>query len=334
MATQQPKRVFSGIKSTGQPTLGNYLGAIKGWVEGQDTPGTEQIFFIPNLHSLTVRPDPDTLREDTRANATWLLAAGLDPKKVTLFRQSDVTAHAELAWVLNNYVTMGELNRMTQFKDKSQKVGAEGQLVGLYDYPVLMAADILAYDADEVPVGEDQLQHIELARDIATRFNNAHGDTFKVPKGTVQKQGARVMNLQDPTAKMSKTDDDAAGNIMLTDSSEVIERKIKRAVTDSGSEIKAGKDKPALTNLLTIYSGLTGESIADLEQRYAGKQYGEFKTDLAKVVVEALAPIQQRFAELSAQPEELEAILVEGAQRAQKIAVAKLQQVYGVIGIN
>jgi tryptophanyl-tRNA synthetase len=240
-------------------------------------------FFVPNLHALTVRPDPEDLRRDSRSAVAWLLACGVTHDHSYIYMQSQVPAHSELTWILNNYATVGELNRMTQFKDKALKGGPEGQLVGLYDYPVLMAADILLYDADEVPVGEDQKQHIELTRDIATRFNNIHGEVFPCAASRrIQAEGARIMNLQDPERKMSKSDADDSGNILLVDDEKTIEKKILRAVTDSGSQVASGADKPALTNLLVIMSVLTSKPIEELEQKYAGRGYGDFKKDLAQ----------------------------------------------------
>lgn len=264
------KRVVSGIKPTGELTLGNYIGAMKRWGQMSADPDREHFFFVPNLHALTVRPDPKTLRHNSRSAVAWLLASGVDHDHSYIFMQSQVPAHSELMWILNNYTTLGELNRMTQFKDKAAKSGPEGQLAGLYDYPVLMAADILLYDPDEVPVGEDQKQHVELTRDIATRFNNIHGDIFKIPLPTVQAEGARIMNLQDPTKKMSKSDTDDSGNILLSDDEKLITKKISRAITDSGSVVATGVDKPALTNLLVIMSVLTAKPIIELEEKYAG----------------------------------------------------------------
>lgn len=327
------KRVLSGLKSSGDATLGNYLGAIKRWVELQDQSGVESFYFVPNLHALNTRPNPEILHRDTLSNAAWLIAAGLDPAKVTLFVQSQVPAHSELTSILVNYVTMGELNRMTQFKDKSQKAGSEGQVVGLFTYPVLMASDILLYDADEVPVGDDQIQHVELARDIATRFNNLYGETFKVPKATKPEVAARIMSLQDPSSKMSKSDDDHSGNIMLGDGADDIEQKIKRAVTDSGSEIQAGKDKPAITNLLEIFSSVTGRAVKDIEKEYAGQRYGAFKAGLAEAVIGLLEPIQQRQAELMADEKALIKILEEGSAKAAIIAEEKLKTVKKTVGL-
>lgn len=331
------KRILSGIRANSDLTLGNYLGALKPWVElqsqGGDEDSPEYFFFIPTLHSLTARPDPTELRTNTLSNAAWFVAAGLDPAKVTLYVQSQIPAHSELAWIFNNYVTMGELNRQTQFKDKAKKGGAEGQLVGMFTYPALMAADILLYDANEVPVGDDQVQHVELARDIAQRFNNLYGETFVIPKATKPAAGARVMNLQDPSRKMSKSDDDQSGNILLTDSPEVMRQKIKRAVTDSDNKVKAGESKPALTNLLEIYSAITGRSVSDIETEYVGKGYGDFKSGLADTVVEHMEPIQQRHDELMNDSQQLLAILDTGREKAAVIAEEKLSQVKSTLGL-
>lgn len=328
------KRVLSGVKPTGQLTLGNYLGAMKRWGEMSADSSKEHFFFVPNLHALTSRPDPDDLRRDSRSAVAWLLASGVDHDHSYIYMQSQIPAHAELSWILNNYTTMGELNRMTQFKDKALKGGADGQLVGLYDYPVLMAADILLYDADEVPVGEDQKQHVELTRDIATRFNNLYGEVFRVPQPTIQKEGARIMNLQDPTKKMSKSDLDDSGNILLGDDPKVIEKKIMRAVTDSGSAVTAGADKPALTNLLVIMSLLGGKEVSALEEQYAGKGYGEFKSDLAQLVVESLKPLQHTHQQLMKEGnEKIEKALEHGWWRASELANAKLGQVKETLGL-
>ena len=328
------KRVVSGVKPTGDLTLGNYLGAMRRWGEMSADPDREHFFFVPNLHALTVRPDPEQLKRDSRSAVAWLLASGVDHDHSYIFMQSQVPAHSELTWILNNYTTMGELSRMTQFKDKSQKGGAEGQLVGLYDYPVLMAADILLYDADEVPVGEDQKQHVELTRDIATRFNNIHGDTFKVPLPTVQTEGARIMDLQNPSKKMSKSDEDLSGTILLSDDEKLIRRKISRAVTDSGSQVASGGDKPALTNLLTIMSVIGGKSIAELEEQYVGKGYGDFKEDLADLVVHALKPLQHTHDLMMKDGnEKIDKALEHGWWRASELANAKLAQVKELLGL-
>jgi tryptophanyl-tRNA synthetase len=326
--------VLSGVKPTGDLTLGNYLGAMRRWGEMSADASKEHYFFVPNLHALTVRPDPTALKRDSRSAVAWLLASGVDHDHSYIFMQSQVPAHSELSWILSNYTTIGELNRMTQFKDKALKTGTEGQLVGLYTYPVLMAADILLYDADEVPVGEDQKQHVELTRDIATRFNNIHGDTFKVPTPTVQKEGARIMNLQDPTKKMSKSDLGDAGNIMLNDDEGTIEKKILRAVTDSGSQVAAGADKPALTNLLVIMSVITGKPIADIEESYAGRGYGDFKKDLAHEVVKTLKPLQHTHQLLMKDGNDrIDKALEHGWWRASEVANAKLGQVKELLGL-
>jgi tryptophanyl-tRNA synthetase len=329
------KRVLSGIKPTGDPTLGNYIGAMKRWGEMAQDSKHEHFFFVPNLHALNMRPNPDELRRLNRAVVAWLVAVGADQPTSYIFLQSAVPAHAELTWVLNNYTTMGELNRMTQFKDKAQKLGPDGQLVALYDYPVLMAADILLYDTEEVPVGEDQKQHVELTRDIATRFNNLHGPIFTVPKPVLPVEGARIMDLQDPTKKMSKSEGDLSGCILLMDEPDVITRKITRAVTDSGSSVAMADDKPAVSNLLVIYSVLSGLETAALEERYAGKGYGDFKRDLAELVVEKLRPLQEHYARLI-EPgnNEVDKVLERGRQHAVDIATAKLNSVYTALGLS
>ena len=328
------KRVLSGVKPTGDLTLGNYIGAMKRWATMSRQADVEHFWFVPNLHALTTRPNPVELKRNTRSAVAWLMAAGIDPATSYIFVQSQIPAHSELTWILNNYATIGELNRMTQFKDKSAKQGNEGQLVGLYDYPVLMAADILLYDADEVPIGEDQKQHVELTRDIATRFNNLHGETFKVPEPTVQAVGARIMDLQDPTKKMSKSDEDTGGCILLGDEPAVIEKKIMRAVTDSGSQVSGGADKPALSNLLVIFSTLSGKSVASIEEDYAGRGYGEFKQDLAKLVADELAPLQAKHAQLMKPGnDKIDQALEHGWWRASELANAKLAQVKELLGL-
>ena len=328
------KRILSGVKPTGELTLGNYLGAMKRWGEMSADPSQEHFFFVPNLHALTVRPDGEVLKRDSRSVVAWLLASGVDHDHSYIFMQSQIPAHSELTWILNNYVTMGELNRMTQYKDKVKKSNAEGQLVGFFDYPVLMTSDILLYDADEVPVGEDQKQHVELARDIATRFNNLHGETFKVPKATVQVEGARIMNLQDPTSKMSKSDKDNSGNIMLADDEKTITKKVMRAVTDSGSQVSAGPDKPAMTNMLVIMSVLSGKTIQELEEKYVGKGYAKFKEDLAEIVVKTIKPLQHTHQQLMKEGnDKIDKALEHGWWRASELANAKLGQVKELLGL-
>lgn len=324
------KRVFSGIQPSGSFHLGNYLGAIRNWVDQQGD--YDNVFCIVDLHALTLPTARETLRSNIIGLANTLLAAGLDPAQSIIFIQSDVQEHAELSWLLSSTTQFGELRRMTQFKDKA--AGSEEVSAALFIYPVLMAADILLYDTDLVPVGEDQKQHLELTRDVATRFNARYGETFVLPEPDIKPAGARIMSLEDPLKKMSKSDANPNAAIALTDTPDVIRRKIRRAVTDSGTEIVATPDKPALTNLLTIYSLLSGESIPDLEERYAGKGYGAFKSDLADVVVEAVAPIQTRLAELNADPEIAREILAEGAERARVRAAAKMAQVRDRMGLG
>jgi tryptophanyl-tRNA synthetase len=331
------KRIVSGIKPTGDLTLGNYIGAMKHWAALSQEEGVEHFFFMANLHALNARPEPKQLHHDTRSMVAWLLACGVDPQKSYIFVQSQVPAHSELANVLNNFTTVGELNRMTQYKDKAKKSGEEGQLVGLYNYPVLMAADVLLYDATQVPVGDDQKQHVELTRDIATRFNNIYGDTFTIPEAVIAKQGARVMNLQDPTKKMSKSDVDDGGSIYLTDDAATIRKKITRAVTDSGSVVASGDDKPALTNLLVIYSELVGKSISEIEEMYAGKGYGDFKKDLAELVVKILEPIQTKHAKMMEADKKdkthIDGVLEHGWWRASELSNAKLGDVKEKLGL-
>jgi tryptophanyl-tRNA synthetase len=328
------KRILSGIKPSGEVTLGNYLGAMKRWADLSHQPNVEAFYFSPNLHALTVRPEPKELAVNTLADIAWLLAMGIDYKKHLIYVQSLIPEHSELFWILSNSVTFGELSRMTQFKDKSRKLGAEGQLVGLFAYPVLMAADILLYDADEVPTGEDQVQHVELTRDIADRFNKLYGPVFKVPKVTVQDQGARILDLQNPTRKMSKSDGlSNAGCIFLTDSDEAIVTKIKRAVTDTSGQVQAHSDQPAISNLLTIYSLLSGRSVADIARSYQDKGYKDLKDDLAALLVESLSPIRQKFNELMDDRDQLIAIATQGSERAESLAEAKLLQVKAAVGM-
>jgi tryptophanyl-tRNA synthetase len=285
------KRIFSGAQPTGQLHIGNYLGALKNWAAMQDD--YDGIYCIVNLHAITLPQDPKTLRQKTLDLARVYLAAGIDPTKSTIFIQSDVPEHAELAWTLSCIARMGELERMTQFKDKG-KGNAERAGVGLFTYPVLMASDILLYQTDLVPVGQDQKQHLELTRDLAERFNRDFGDTFKVPEPYIPKAGASIKSLQDPEKKMSKSDENAAGAIFLLDDADTITKKIKRAVTDSGTDITFDETRPAITNLLTIYQLLTGKSNYECEQHFEGKGYGHFKTELAETVVEFLRPFQER----------------------------------------
>ena len=323
-------RVFSGIQPTGALHLGNYLGAIRNFVAMQES--HDCIYCVVDLHAITARQAKAELKRNTIDTANMFLASGIDPQRSIVIVQSHVPQHSELAWILNTVAYMGELSRMTQFKDKTRGGEAESIGVGIFDYPVLMAADILLYRADAVPVGEDQKQHVELTRDLADRFNNAFGKTFVVPEPIIRTEGARIMGLDDPVKKMSKSADSAYNFIALTDSPDEIRRKIKRAVTDSGAEVRADADKPALTNLLTIYSLLAGESVDAVAARYQGRGYADFKTDLAQVVVEALAPFQQRMKELSADRSFTLEVLRDGAERAAAIAERTMQKVRDRMG--
>jgi tryptophanyl-tRNA synthetase len=326
-------RVFSGIQPTGEIHLGNYIGALRRFVLAQDE--DECTFCIVDLHAITENlPNPEELRAKTLDLAAIYLAAGIDPERSTLFVQSHVHEHAELAWILNAVTSMGELRRMTQFKDKSAKRGDALVSVGLFDYPVLMAADILLHRTDRVPVGDDQRQHLELTRDVATRFNARFPDTFVVPEADIPpaEGGARVMDFQEPTAKMSKSADSPQGTLKVTDSPDELRRKMKTAVTDSGREVLFRDDKPAISNLLTVYSIATGRSVADLEAEYAGKGYGDFKAGLADAVVEFLRPLQERHRDLIADPVEIARILHLGADKAQAVASKTLATVYDRVG--
>lgn len=361
------QRLFSGIQPSGNLHLGNYLGAIRQWLPLQDE--YEAIFCVVDMHAITVPQDPAELRRKTIEIAKIYLAAGIDPKKSTLFVQSHVPAHAELGWILNTIATMGELGRMTQYKDKvkiAERKGGLGELarkikdgtfndekykqeqienslieffndvnrdasgVGLFDYPVLMAADILLYDTATVPVGEDQKQHVELTRDLAQRFNSRFGETFVVPEPLIQREGARIMGLDDPTKKMSKSAASEYNYIALSDDADTIRKKIKKAVTDSGSEIVYRDDKPALKNLINIYTLLSGRKVDEVEAMYQGKGYGDFKADLAETIVNFLVPFQERLAAIT--DDEVLAVLSAGAEKARAIAEQKVAQVYEKVG--
>ncbi len=324
-------RVLSGIQPSGSSHLGNYLGAIRNWVLQQEQ--YANVFCIVDLHTLSQPIPPETLRTNILELARVFLACGIDPRDSILFVQSDVREHTELCWILSSVTQFGELRRMTQFKDKSAGQ-SEAVSAALFIYPVLQAADILIYDADLVPVGEDQKQHIELTRDIALRFNARYGETFVIPHPDIKPEGARIMALDDPSKKMSKSASAPGSYIALTDEPDAIRRKIMRAVTDSGGEVRASEDKPALTNLLTIYSLLSGETIIALTDRYRGEGYGGFKRDLAEVIVEAITPIQRRLVELESQPEVVRAVLADGAARATEIAAAKMANVRMRVGIG
>src|SRR6266568_2931315 len=312
------KRIFSGVQPTGSIHLGNYLGALRNWVALQKE--YESFFCIVNLHAITVAQDPATLAAKTRELARIYLAVGIDPEVSTIFVQSDVAEHAELTWLLNCITRMSELERMTQFKDKARKQ-EENIGVGLFDYPVLMAADILLYQTDLVPVGEDQKQHLELTRDVAIRFNRDYGETFKVPDPFIPKVGARILSLADPSRKMSKSDEESeAGCVMLLDDADAVRRKFKRAVTDSGTEIRFDPARPAISNLLTIYQLLTGKSPGDVEEHFGGSGYAKLKEELADVTIQFLKPFQERVRAID--DGKLEQILAQGAARAQSIARA------------
>ncbi|HZY57624.1 MAG TPA: tryptophan--tRNA ligase [Rubrobacteraceae bacterium] len=329
---QDKQRVFSGVQPSGNLHLGNYLGALKNWVSIQDR--YENYFCIVDLHAITVPQDPKVLRQKVREVAAVYLGVGLDPEKSVIFRQSRVSGHAELAWLLNCIARVGELSRMTQFKDKARKGGAEAASVGLYDYPVLMAADILLYNAHLVPVGEDQRQHLELARTLARRFNGLYGETFVVPEPMILDVGARVMALDDPMKKMSKSSPTPASYIALLDEPDVVRRKIRRARTDSGTEILASPDKPAITNLLGIYAAATGRPIPEIEAEYEGKGYGDFKKDLAEIVVEGLSPVREKAYALLDDPRGLDEILEAGAERAREAARPTLHSAWAKMGLD
>ncbi len=325
----EKKVIFSGVKPTGEPTLGNYLGALKNWVELQDD--YDCYYCIVDLHAITVPQEPKDLRRRSLEILAQYIASGIEPEKNTLFFQSHVSAHAELSWVLNCISYMGQLGRMTQYKEKSQK-SEENLNAGLFTYPVLMAADILLYQADLVPVGEDQKQHLELARDLAIRFNNRYSETFKVPDIYMSKVGSRIMGLQDPSSKMSKSGDDENDYILLIEDNDATVRKIKRAVTDSTGIVKYSDEQPGIKNLITIYSKFSGESTQEIEYKYEGQGYGKFKSDLAEVVVEGLRPVRGKFIDLMNNKDYLEKIYTEGAKQAEYVANKTLRKVYKKVG--
>jgi len=322
------KRIFSGAQPTGNLHIGNYLGALKNWVALQDE--YESFFCIVNLHAITLPQNPEVLKQKTLDLARIYLASGINPEKSTIFIQSDVSEHAELAWILSCIARMGELERMTQFKDKG-KGNAERAGVGLFTYPVLMASDILLYKTDLVPVGQDQKQHLELTRDLAERFNRDFGETFTVPEPYIPPVGANILSLQEPSKKMSKSDENANGAIFLLDDADTITKKMKKAVTDSGTEITFDDSRPAIKNLLTIYQLMTGKTPEECEANFAGKGYGDFKTETAEAVIEFLKPFQQRIKEYT--DEELKDILKNGAEKAKTIARQTLKDVYEKMGI-
>ena len=321
-------RVLSGIQPTnGSFHLGNYLGAVKQWVELQES--HDAFYCVVDLHALTSSPDPKELRKNTLTSVAQLLALGLNPDHCTLFVQSHVPAHNQLAWVMECMTGMGEASRMTQFKDKSQKTGTDRIGVGVFTYPMLMAADILLYQADQVPVGEDQRQHIELTRDLAERFNTTYGKALTIPEGYILKSGAKIYDLQDPSSKMSKSTESLSGLIEILDTPEVNTKKIKSAITDTGREIKFHtQEKPGISNLLTIFSALSGKSVTDIEKDFEGKGYGDFKGAVAEVVVEYLRPVRAKALELLDDPTHLSKILHAGAEKAAVVADKTVADVY------
>ncbi|KKP95575.1 MAG: Tryptophan-tRNA ligase [Candidatus Moranbacteria bacterium GW2011_GWE1_36_7] len=322
------QRIFSGIQPSGNLHIGNYLGAIANWIKLQDE--FDSIFCVVDMHAITVAQNPEMLRKKTIEIAKIYLAAGIDPKKSSIFIQSQVSEHAELCWILNTITKIPELEKMTQFKDKAQKNDKESAGVGLFDYPVLMAADILLYGTEVVPVGEDQKQHVELARDLAKRFNQKFGETFIVPKVFIKEEGMRIMGLDDPSKKMSKSAASEYNYISLLDDEETVKRKIKKAVTDSGSEIVYSNDKPALKNLINIFSSFSGKTPKEIEKMYVGKGYGDFKMQLAEVVIGFLTPFQEKFNSLS--DEEVLKILEEGSRKVEKLAKLKMKEIKEKIG--
>lgn len=323
------KVLFSGMQATGNLTLGNYLGALKNWVTLSDE--YECFYSVVDMHSITVRQDPATLRKRARALLTLYIAAGLDPKKNCIYYQSHVSGHAELAWILNCFTYMGELNRMTQFKDKAAK-HADNINAGLFTYPVLMAADILLYQADVVPVGVDQMQHLEITRDIAQRFNGIYGDVFTVPEAYIGKVGAKIMSLQDPSKKMSKSDENPNASIYLMDDPGTIMRKFKRAVTDSESQILYRDEQPGIKNLIDIYCACTGKTPDETVREFDGKGYGEFKPAVGEAVVAVLKPLQERVAELNKDKAYIDSVIKKNGEKAQYFANKTLRRVQKKVG--
>jgi len=321
-------RIFSGVQPSGKLHIGNYLGAIKNWVKLQDS--YESIFCVVDMHAITIPQDPKALRKKTIEAAKIYLAAGIDPQKSVIFIQSHVKEHAELTWILNTVAKMPDLDKMTQFKDKTQKGGRESAGVGLFDYPVLMAADILLYDTEVVPVGEDQVQHVELTRTLGRKFNNKFGETFVIPEPKLVKEAARIMGLDDPSKKMSKSATSEYNYIGLLDDAETVKKKIKKAVTDSGNEIVYSDDKPALKNLINIYSAFSEKTSKEIEKMYAGRGYADFKNDLSEEIIKFLEPFQKKFKDFS--NEEVLKILEEGAEKARPLAEKKIKEVKEKIG--
>ena len=325
------KVLYSGMQATGTLTLGNYLGALKNWVELTDE--YECIYGVMDLHSLTVRQVPAEFRKNARALYALYVAAGLDPEKNCIYYQSHVSGHAELGWILDCFTYMGELNRMTQFKDKAAK-HADNINAGLYTYPVLMAADILLYQADVVPVGEDQKQHLEITRDIAERFNNIYGDVFTIPEAYIGKKGAKIMSLQEPGKKMSKSDTNANATILLLDDTDTIIRKFKRAVTDSESEVRYAEEKPGISNLMDIYSAVTGKTYEEIEKEFAGKGYGDFKLAVGETVADHLKPLQERYEQLMKDKAYIESMIKQNDEKAAYYANKTLRKVQKKVGLT
>jgi tryptophanyl-tRNA synthetase len=323
-------RIFSGIQPTGQKHLGNYIGAIRRWVDSQDEADT--IICIVDLHSITVAYEPEDLRESTLSLAALLIASGIDPERCTLFVQSHNRDHPEATWLLSAVASMGELRRMTQFKEKAEQ--QEFVSVGLFTYPVLQAADILLHQTDVVPVGEDQRQHVELTRDVAERFNSRYGETFVVPRVVVPELGAKIMDLQEPSKKMSTTGGTAQGTVLMLDEPDVLRKKVKSAVTDSGREVRRGPGKEGIENLISVMSAATGETPDAIEASYDGKGYGDFKSDVAEAVIELVSPIQARYTELRADQAELQRLLALGAGKARASSAPTLAQMYERMGFT
>jgi tryptophanyl-tRNA synthetase len=326
---EKKKVIFSGIQPSGQLTLGNYLGAIKNWVKLQDE--YDCYFCVVDLHAITVKQEPKDLRARTLEVMSIYIASGINPDKNTIFIQSHVPAHSEAAWLLNCYTYMGELGRMTQFKDKSQRYG-ESIATGLFNYPVLMAADILLYQTDLVPVGSDQKQHLELSRDIAQRFNNVYSETFVIPDPYIAQKGAKIMDLQDPIKKMSKSEENPNSYILIMDPPEVIRKKISRAVTDSIGSVKYSDEQPGVKNMMTILSTITGQTTEEIENKYEGQGYAQFKKDVAEAIVCELEPIQKKVKELLADKSYLESIYKTGAEKANYVATKTLRKMQKKIG--
>lgn len=325
------KVLFSGMQATGNLTLGNYMGALKNWIHISDE--YECFYGVMDLHSLTIRQDPAEFRKRARSLYALYVAAGLDPEKNCIYFQSHVSGHAELSWILSCFTYMGELNRMTQFKDKAAK-HADNVNAGLFTYPVLMAADILLYQADVVPVGIDQKQHLEITRDIAERFNSSYGDVFTIPEPYIGKQGAKIMSLQEPAKKMSKSDENPNAHILLLDDPDTIIRKFKRAVTDSDNEIRYAEEKPGISNLIDIYSLCTGKTVAEVEKEFDGKGYGDFKLAVGGAVVDVLRPLQEKYENLLSDKAYLDSMIKANAEKAQYFSNKTLRKVQKKVGLT